>query len=218
MNEAARCTARSSRTGERCKKARVTGATVCRSHGAGAPQVKAAAKHRAAVMEAHAEAERMVARAGVDADPIDHLVDSLLTVAALCVVYGHMVADLDSAAARDLAETDRDTRGELGYYAVTDEESRDNLHVVAGDRLMGLDRHGAAQLHPFVVEYHRLLAERAKLAKMAIDAGVAERQVRIAEQQGAVIVEVLQATLNELGVEVTPDVAATVGRHLRAVS
>lgn len=41
-----RCTAKSSQSGERCKKAAVLGTHVCRSHGAAAPQVKAAALRR----------------------------------------------------------------------------------------------------------------------------------------------------------------------------
>lgn len=41
-----KCTAHSSRTGEPCKKPAVKGTNVCRSHGAGAPQVKAAARRR----------------------------------------------------------------------------------------------------------------------------------------------------------------------------
>lgn len=41
-----RCTAKSSRTGQQCKKAAVLGTHVCRSHGAAAPQVKAAALRR----------------------------------------------------------------------------------------------------------------------------------------------------------------------------
>lgn len=217
MDDAARCTARSKRSGNQCGRAKAPGASVCHMHGGKAPQVAARARRRAAELEAHAAAERMVAVAGVDADPIEHLVDSLLRTAALVAVYGAMVADLDAAAARDLEATRRDTRGELGYTEAS-EDSHDELRVVAKDRLLGLDRHGAAQLHPFVVEYHRLIEVRAKLAKMAIDAGVAERQVRMAEKTGAMIVEVLKLSLVELGVEVTPAVAETVGRHLRAVN
>ena len=128
-----------------------------------------------------------------------------------------MVAALDAKAAEDVEQRQTaDTRGELGYTAAPD-ESHDELRVVAKDRLLGLDRHGAATLHPFVVEYHRLVEVRAKLAKMAIDAGVEERKVRLAEETGRVIVQVLRATLEDLGIEVTPEVASTVGRHLRSV-
>lgn len=217
MDDGRRCTAHSSRTRQRCKKAAVAGATVCGTHGGSAPQVRNAGRRRAAELEAHAEAARMVAVAGVDADPIEHLVDSLLRTTALMLVYGAMVADLDEAAARDLEQwPDVDTRGELGYLEAAD-DSHDELRVVAKDRLLGLDRHGAATLHPFVVEYHRLIEVRAKLAKMAIDAGVEERRVHLAEQQGQIIVEVLRATLEELGMEVTPAVGQTVAKHLRIV-
>ena len=46
MDEARRCTARSSRTGRRCKKAAILGGSVCATHGGAAPQVKGSAKAR----------------------------------------------------------------------------------------------------------------------------------------------------------------------------
>lgn len=46
MDDRQRCKAHSSRTGERCKKARMHGATVCGSHGGRARQVKGAADRR----------------------------------------------------------------------------------------------------------------------------------------------------------------------------
>ena len=207
-----RCTAHTT-SGRPCRNPPIKGTTVCRVHGGSAPQVRKAAARRAAQLDAHQAAERMLAEAGVDADPIEHLVDSLRRTAALAIVYGQMVADLDHATTQD--DTGQ-PRGTLGYREAP-KSSNDELRVEANDRLLGLDRHGAATLHPFVVEYHRLLEVRAKLAKMAIDAGVEERRVQIAEEQGQVIVQVLRATLEDLGVEVTPEVASTVGRHLRSI-
>lgn len=46
MDDARRCTAHSSRTGLPCRKYPIAGATVCRAHGAGAPQVIRVAKQR----------------------------------------------------------------------------------------------------------------------------------------------------------------------------
>ena len=48
MDDTRRCRAKTSSSGyrERCKKAAVLGATVCQTHGAGAPQVKRAARER----------------------------------------------------------------------------------------------------------------------------------------------------------------------------
>jgi len=40
------CTAKSSRTGQRCRKAAIRGGTVCLTHGGSAPQVREAARRR----------------------------------------------------------------------------------------------------------------------------------------------------------------------------
>ena len=45
-----RCTARSKRSGQRCKRRPIPGGTVCRMHGGAAPQVKLAAKDRLAAL------------------------------------------------------------------------------------------------------------------------------------------------------------------------
>jgi hypothetical protein len=50
MDDGRRCIGRKS-SGERCKKAAVKGATVCATHGAAAPQVKAKAAVRAELMD-----------------------------------------------------------------------------------------------------------------------------------------------------------------------
>lgn len=48
MDPARRCTAKAKSTGERCKRRPIIGGTVCKVHGGGAPQVKAAARARLA--------------------------------------------------------------------------------------------------------------------------------------------------------------------------
>ena len=45
-----RCTARSKRSGQRCKRRPIPGGSVCVMHGGAAPQVKLAAKDRIAVL------------------------------------------------------------------------------------------------------------------------------------------------------------------------
>jgi hypothetical protein len=44
------CTARSKRSGKRCRRSKYPGATVCVMHGAGAPQVQLAARERIAAL------------------------------------------------------------------------------------------------------------------------------------------------------------------------
>lgn len=74
--ERRQCTARSKRSGERCKRAPVMGATVCAMHGGKAPQVAAAAEQRQAEARADAAiAELWPGLAGMAPvkDPIDLL-------------------------------------------------------------------------------------------------------------------------------------------------
>lgn len=61
-------------------------------------------------------------------------------------------------------------------------------------------------------------AHLVKTAKMAIDAGVAERQVRLAESTGELMATVLRAILNDLGLtsEQMAKAPEIVTRHLRA--
>lgn len=56
------------------------------------------------------------------------------------------------------------------------------------------------------------------VSRVAIAAGIAERQVKLAEQQGAIIAEVLRGTLKDLGIKDDAKVAKVLRKHLVAVS
>lgn len=60
----------------------------------------------------------------------------------------------------------------------------------------------------------------ARFAKLALDAGIAERQVRLAEQQGAMVADVIDRVLAALGLsdEQRALVPTIVPRELRAVT
>jgi hypothetical protein len=195
MDESRRCTGTSTRSGERCKKAALKGATVCATHGGSAPQVKAAAKRRELERKANAEAQRMVAKAGVEQDPIEHLLDSLYLATALVQVWGEMVADID-AKAEEESEGERGfLRGELGYEEIESDKGFTDVVVMPKDRLMAVNSRGESQVHPYVQRYEAAIERRAKLAKLCLDAGVAERQVQITETQVAVAHEAFEAGL-----------------------
>lgn len=191
-----KCTAKSKQTGERCGQYPVPGGKVCRFHGGKAPQTQAAAKKRKAKAKAEAAAQRMVALAGTDQDPIEHLLESLHQAKALVEVWGSMVAELDEAAEEENA--DSKTRGELGYEQDTDPKSPYQLEVRSNDRLLALDRYGQAGVHPFVVEYQNAIERRAKFAKLCLDAGVEQRQVELYEQQVEIAHTAFEASLDAL--------------------
>lgn len=58
----------------------------------------------------------------------------------------------------------------------------------------------------------------ARIANMALKAGVAERQVRIAEQQAELVANAIRGVLRELGVEHDPRVPSLVRRYLLQAS
>lgn len=57
----------------------------------------------------------------------------------------------------------------------------------------------------------------ARVCKLALDAGVDERRVRLAETQGRMIVDIIRATLTDLEIADTEQVHEVVSRHLRAI-
>lgn len=210
-----RCAAKT-RGGGSCKQAAGwgtdhPGAGRCKLHGG------STRNHRngAAKQLAMAEASRMVARAGISSDPIEHLLDCLHLATALVNVWGSMVAALDD---RTAAEANGEVRGELGYRRNTNPESPYSLTVESNDRLLALNRYGEATIHPFVRSYEQALERRAKFAKLCIDAGIAERQVRIAERQGQLIAQAITAIFRRLGIEITPEVADAIGDELRSLT
>lgn len=66
--------------------------------------------------------------------------------------------------------------------------------------------------------YDRERKHFADVAKTCIGVGIAERQVRLAEQQGLMIATVLRGVLSELGVADHPEAPAAVRRHLMLVA
>ncbi|MFI7073580.1 hypothetical protein [Micromonospora sediminicola] len=99
-------------------------------------------------------------------------------------------------------------------WGVTEEVTKD-----AGE-FPGVDTTRAAEVNIWVQLWQRERAHLVKVAKEAISAGIEERKVRLAEQQGAMLAGVIKAILGDL--DLTPEQQAKVGtvvpRHLRAVA
>lgn len=168
-----RCQAWSSGNGRQCLNPAIAGADKCRYHGAGAPQVRAAAAERVAQQQTDAKARKAVARLGLarDIEPHQALLEELHQTAGL-VGWLRSVIDTDDDAAID-----------------TD----------------------SAQWRAWDTQRAHLI----RVAKTCIDAGIAERHVRLAEQQGALIADLFRRVFDDPELGLTDSQREVVGRVTR---
>jgi hypothetical protein len=182
------CTAHTS-AGNPCKKPAIKGGTVCATHGGSSPQVRRAADARLRRQQAYAEAARMVERSGTDADPLEILLDSLYHANQQLMIWEAMVVGLDAVSELE-ADERQGVRGELGYVETEDEDRKEGeLRVQSRDRLLALDRHGAAQLHPYVLQRDSWADRRIRAAKLCVDAGIQTKRLEWAEAESRKAVE-----------------------------
>lgn len=184
------CTAHN-RAGKPCGLKPRTGFLVCRLHGAESPRAKAGAEARLAEAKAAALAARWAVP--VETNPVDAVLEQIKWSAGHVTFYRSQVDALDTA---DMV------------WGQTKEKR-------------GGDDWGStyeAQQSAWLALYN---AERDRLVKFcseAIRAGIEERKVRLAEQQGEIIVRLLDGILTELGHNpADPKTAGIVERHLRLV-
>lgn len=154
-----------------CRNYPAVGQRVCRFHGGGAPQVRAAAKRRLALAAATAELDRLGGLA--DIEPAEAMLAMVHEAAANVAVYRRLVQSLE------LEQPDPAAGGLLGGTVAGPTGSTSKLLEAAP--------------HVWVAMYD---AERERLvrwAKACRDAGVDEQRVRLAESQGRQLADVLRA-------------------------
>jgi hypothetical protein len=192
-----RCTGRSSRTGKPCRRWPVKGAKVCATHGGRAPQVLAAAERR----RIEQAAELAVATYGLPREvaPDVALLEEVHRTAGHVAWLGKVVAGLDQD---DLV------------WGLAEEAEK------GSGEFPGTDRTSKAAPNVWLDLYQRERKHLADVCKAALAAGIAERQVRLAEQQGALLAGVIGRVLDALGLtsEQQRLVAVVVPRELRAVA
>jgi hypothetical protein len=173
---------------------------VCRMHGGNSPnalrgagQRAVKARHLVIKKRALEHASRMLAQEGAaeGVDPAAMLISTVAAWDALAHFWGELCAQLDLA-----SDQTGELRGQLHYSEASD--PLDVLTIATREQLLGLNRHGEAQIHPFVIEFKDALKERAKAAKMCLDAGIAERRVQLAEAQGQLVVTAIRGLVVDL--------------------
>lgn len=175
--------AKKTRSGKPCNRWAIKGGKVCPMHGGSAPQVKAAAARRLAIVKVQ---EYMTNQNdGLPlVDPLKGLLRQIQLSARMVEILTSLVNDL-----------------EVG------EEGR-TFHPLE-NRLVVANHQGDMRQHVFVQMYGEWSDRHARHCKMALDAGVAERQVQIAEEQGQLIVRLLAASIDD------PDLGLSRGQKLR---
>jgi hypothetical protein len=138
MDEGKQCVATSKRTGVRCARARVPGATVCSMHGGAAPQVQDAAARR--VQEQRALA--LVGRIAPDADlaGLGDPFDALQNVVAISHHFAlRLTAIVDRMPDSDLAYRGRLGEQLRGEVSAAQKALADLGRVAAESIKLGLD-------------------------------------------------------------------------------
>jgi hypothetical protein len=190
------CTAHHQRDGKLCKAQPRRGLTVCKNHGGSTTRAKNAAATTIETARTEKALTRAVATLGLrrDINPVDALLEEVQWTAGHVAWLRLKVQELDETALQ---------------WGRTREKT-------------GGDDHGTThEARPHVV-YALYDRERDKLVKActaAINAGIAERQVRLAEAQGALVADAIRQILDALGL--TPaqleQVPIIVPRVLRAI-
>lgn len=179
-----RCTAKAKSTGNRCKRPAVPGTVVCLKHGGAAPHVQASGQAR--LREARARAAAQLFGIPEQVDPHQALLDEVHRSTGLIAFYQ---AHIEALAPEDMVWGDTEriehSWSEWGSFSET--------------------KRGAA-VNLWIKLYNEERDRRVRVAKAAIDAGVAERIVRLEEARGAAVARLIVELIEN------PDLGLTTGQ------
>lgn len=198
------------RAGHPCTKAPAKGGYVCRHHGGAVPAVLRAAEQRLALMSAQGEIAELMRDCDIpDQDPVNGLMEVVRVTGSMMRLLTIKVGELaEEPEVREVLV--EKANGEL------------TTRTIAGrDGFWGLTKDGEMTPHPYV-QLLKVWSERyEKACATALSAGVAERQVKLAENQAELLATAVRAILGGLNLtpeqwELAPRVVATQLRQLSA--
>lgn len=197
------------RDGAPCGRYAISGGTVCPSHGGAAPQARAAAARR--LERARAEAAVITLGLPRDVSPTEALLEEVRWTAGHVEWLRGRVAELHPEPTHVATTLDGE---DAGFETPS---GRGSLVWGTTKVKVGGDDAGTTQEAKPSVWYELYTRERAHLVKVseaAIRAGVEERRVRLAEQQGALVAGVITRVLDGMLAALTQ---AGLAAHLEQV-
>lgn len=173
------CKGHNRRTGKCCQADPAPGQAVCHWHGAGTPQAKRAAEIRIDITRREREMTAAVATLGLarEVDPTQALLEEVHWTAGHVAWLRQRVQELDE---------DDLTWGETA-----------SVHKGSGE-FPGTDTTSEAKPSIWYLLYERERDRLVKVCEAALKAGVAERQVRLAEQQGMLVAGGIRRILDRM--------------------
>ncbi|NMR29940.1 hypothetical protein [Crystallibacter degradans] len=180
MDDSRRCTSKAKQSGERCKRAAIIGGTVCKIHGGGAGQVIAAAERNRELEAARRELSAL--GEPEDIDPAQAL------LRLISWKYGEV--QWLRAQVRDLPADDL-AWGRTEHRAGTGPEGPVDLHT---------EKASPSVWWTLLREAEDQLAD---YSTRALKAGIAERQIQIAEGQAMLVAGVIRSIYARLNL--TPE-------------
>lgn len=193
MIERTRCTATSKATGQPCGNLAIPGGTVCRFHGGSSKKVKAAAARRLALGEAKGELERL--GVPIDVEPAEAMLAMVAEAAGNVAFLRRRVQELDQLLGG------YDGNDALQALAVLGSSKGEWREIEAGPPAIAgrIDPHNwRAERHVLVAMYDDERERLVRWSKACRDAGVEERRVVLAEEQGRQLASVLRGTIAAL--------------------
>lgn len=162
------------REGNPCGLRPIPGGTVCKWHGGGAPQVRAAAAERLRVREIQASASRTLAHEGIEAidDPLEELGKLAAGAKALMDALGARVNSLDDLEHFD-AKNSPAIKAEVQMY----ERAMDRTHRL----LDSLVKHGYAERQVAIQEQQAMLVAGV-IRRVLAGLGLTSEQQKQAQQ------------------------------------
>lgn len=207
-----RCTATNKESGERCRNGHGPGGKVCGRHGGGAPQTRTAAETR--VIEGRAL--RLVNTYGrkVQTTATQALIDEVQWTAGHVEWLRERVQELEEVRAAVLDP------GEGGIPADSDRHPLvwGITKIKEGGEDAGTTYEAAASI--WLQLYWKEREHLVKVCAATVKAGVDERLVKLAEDQGRLVADVLRAILGDLNLSPEQHARAyeVAPRHLRALT